>query len=285
MRPLAGKRVVVTRARDQARELAERLRAEGAEPVLLPTIELVPPADGYAALDAALRALDTFDWIIFTSVNGVAHTCARLEALGRHPRALNRLRVAAIGPATARALRERGVRVDVVPPTYVAEAILEVLPLEPGAGILLPRADIARPALREGLRAAGARVVEVAAYRTVPARPDPGALARLEAGVDAITFTSGSTVRHFVTLLGAERARRLARGAVVAAIGPITARVAREMGLPPDVVAREHTVPGLIAALCAHVRGRASRPGDPAHSAPRATAEPSDKRRHKGEEE
>ncbi|MDQ7029779.1 MAG: uroporphyrinogen-III synthase [Ardenticatenia bacterium] len=232
-KPLDGKRVLVTRARRQARPLAERLRAEGAEPVLLPTIEIVPPADGYAALDAALRALDTFDWVIFTSVNGVAHTCARLEALGLRAHALNRLGVAAIGPATARALQGRGVRVDVIPPTYVAEAVLEVLPLDANMRVLLPRADTARPALREGLQAAGARVVEVTAYRTVPAQLDPGLLARLEQSVDVLTFTSGSTVRHFVALLGAERARTLAHDAVVAAIGPITARVAQELRPAP----------------------------------------------------
>ncbi len=254
--PLRGKRVLVTRARAQADEMVRRLRALGAEPLLFPTIEIRPPADGYAALDAALGRLADFDWVVFTSVNGVEHVLRRLEHLGLEPSALNRAQVAAIGPATANALRARGVRVSLLPREYVAEALLEAFPAPAGRRFLLLRADIARPALREGLRAAGADVEEVAVYRTALARPEPSALARLDGGVNVLTFTASSAVRNFVAIVGDERARRLAAQAVVAVIGPVTAQTARELGLRVDVVAGEHTVPGLIEALCAHLAAR-----------------------------
>jgi uroporphyrinogen-III synthase len=249
--PLRGKRVLVTRPRAQAGELVRRLRALGAVPIAFPTICIAPPTDHYVALDAALRQLATFDWVVFTSVNGVMHVWRRITALGLDARTFAPVRLAAIGPATAEALVERGLRVAVVPDRYVAEALLAAIPRPAGQRFLLPRAAGARDTLQTGLLAAGAEVVEVYAYRTVPAELSPRALVILDSGVDVLTFTSSSTVRHFVAQVGAERAQALAMRALVVAIGPITAATAHELGLRVDVVAPEHTMAGLVEALIA----------------------------------
>lgn len=246
---LQGKRVLVTRPHAQASDLVHRLQELGAVPIALPTIRIVAPADAYAGLDAALRQLATFDWIVFTSVNGVVHVWQRLAALGLDPQAVARVRLAAIGPATAEALRERGMGVVVVPERYVAEALLEAIPAPAGQRFLLPRAAGARDALHIGLCAAGATVVEVHAYDTVAAEFSAEALALLDHGVDVLTFTSSSTVRNFVAQVGAERAQALATQAVVVAIGPITADTAHEFGLRVDAVATEYTIAGLVQAL------------------------------------
>jgi uroporphyrinogen-III synthase len=246
---LAGRRVLVTRPADQAGALVERLAARGALPVVLPTIAIAPLADT-AALDGAIGRLAGYDWIIFTSANGVTAFWERLAAAGLDGRALAGRSVAAIGPATAEALRERGVAVAFIPEEYVAERILDGLGDVAGRRVLLPRAEIARKALAGELRARGAEVEELAAYRTLAAPPDPEALAELRAGVDAITFTSSSTVRHFVELAGPDTGN-----AVIACIGPITAQTARELGLPVDVVAREYTLDGLVRALEAYFAG------------------------------
>lgn len=255
-RPLAGRRILVTRTRSQAGELAALLAEEGAEAIEFPTISIEPVADA-AALDAALLA--AYDWIVFTSANGVQAAWARLAALGRDARAFAGARLCAIGPATAAELARRGLIADFVPAEYVAEAVVAGLDVAAGQRVLLPRADIARPDLAEGLRRRGARVDEVVAYRTRIAGPaDPRAaeiaamLARGE--IDALTFTSSSTVRGFAAALGLADGGR-PRGWAwprVACIGPITARTAREMGAPVDVVAETYTLPGLVAALKSH---------------------------------
>ncbi len=238
-RALEGRRIVITRPAEKARRLADRLRALGALPIEYPTVKIEPAEAG--PLDAALRALDTFDWIVFTSANGVDAVCARLAAAGKDARELGRRKVAAIGPVTAQALRERGIEPTLVPGEYVAEAILAALGEVGGKSFLLPRADIAREALAVGLREKGAVVTEVAAYRTVGAvggGPPPDlSLA------DAVTFTSSSTVRHFLAS-GAAVGR-----AKVVCIGPVTAATARELGLAVDAVADEYTEDGLIQAL------------------------------------
>lgn len=246
---LRGKRVLVTRAREQAFELDQPLQALGAIPVAFPTIRIVPPTDNYAALDAALRQLTTFDWVVFTSVNGVIHVWQRLEALELEASAFKQVRLAAIGPATAEALASRNLRIEVVPDRYVAEALLEAIPNSAGQRFLLPRADIARDALRTGLQAVGAEVVEVPAYSTVLVEPSPEALAMLDNGVDILTFTSSSTVHNFVAQVGHARAQTVAQRALVVVIGPITANTAHELGLGVDVVATEYTIAGLIDAL------------------------------------
>jgi uroporphyrinogen-III synthase len=248
--PLAGLRIVVTRPEDQAGELCDGLRARGAEPVFFPVIAIAAPQPG-GPLDQAIAHLPDYDWAIFTSVNGVEHFWARLAeaarlADGELPSApLSRAKIAAIGPKTAEALRARGVKVGLVPGEYRAEAILDEIGDVRGERVLLPRADIARPELADGLRARGARVDEVPAYHTVPGNPPPAAFEALRAGVDVVTFTSSSTVRHFVALT-----HPLDYGdPLIACIGPVTADTARELGLRVDVVAEEYTVEGLLKAL------------------------------------
>lgn len=241
--------MVVTRPRGQAPPLCDALRDLGAEPVVFPTIAIRPPEDP-TPLREALAGIERYDWAAFTSVNGVRRALGALDELGRDPaEALGGRRVAAIGPSTADELREAGVAVEVVPEAYRAERLVEamadVVRLE-GSTVLLARAEEARAALPRGLREHGARVDEVTAYRTGPAEPDiAGLRSRLAADeVDWLTFTASSTVRNYVRLMGTERG-----SARVAAIGPVTAGTARELGLGADVVAEEYTVPGLVDAL------------------------------------
>lgn len=247
--PLTGKRILVTRPREQAAELCSKLAALGAEPILFPTIQIAP-IDDYTALDNAIRSLEQYHWIIFTSVNGVAAFWERLTRTrtGSAP-ALGVLKVAAIGPATAQALAQRGAQAHFIPEEYVAERILAGLGDVKRRWILLPRADIAREALAVELADRGAVVHEIAAYRTLPAA-DPRGLAELQRGVDAITFTSSSTVRNFVELTKNYSLPK----SVVACIGPITAQTARDLGLPVDVMASRdaYTMDGLVAAITAH---------------------------------
>lgn len=241
--PLAGKRILVTRPRAQAEYLCDRLAAFGAVPIVFPTIEIAPLEDT-TALDRAVRDLAQYQWIIFTSVNGVKAFWERLTAVGAGLAPAQH--IAAIGPATARALNAHGVTVTLIPDEYIAEAIVENIGAVQGQRILLPRADIAREALAVELQKRGAIVDEIAAYRTLPAAPDPMGLAELQRGVDVITFTSSSTVRNFVALVGRDSLPPSTR---VACIGPITANTARELGLRVDILASEYTMAGLVSAL------------------------------------
>jgi len=252
-RPLFGRRIVVTRARAQASRLTRRLEALGAEAIEAPAIRIEPPTDPAPLTEAARAAAEgRFDWIVFTSANGVDAFFEALAARGLDARALARTRIASIGPATTERLASRGIRADLQPPAYTGAAVAEALGQRAdlaGAAVLLPRADIAPPQLAEALAAAGASVTDVAAYRTVP---DPeGARAATEAlaarQVDWITFTSSSTVRFFVEAVGLDAVR--ASGARLASIGPTTSATLRDLGLEPTVEAAEHTVPGLVAAI------------------------------------
>lgn len=252
-RPLMGRRIVITRAPEQAQGLIERLEAAGAEVVVLSAISIEPAQDS-GPLDAALRELETYDWVLFTSVNGVRAFAQRLWEIGRDWRALHRARVGAIGPATARELESWRVRADFVPHEYVAEAMLAEIGNVAGQRVLLPRTDIARATLAAELRVRGAEVNEVVAYRTVVRPPEPEALRRalIEQRPDAITFTSSSTVRGFVASIAASGLGAPAealRGVAVACIGPVTAATAREQGLVPAVTAEEYTMDGLTDAL------------------------------------
>ena len=252
-RPLFGRRVVVTRARAQAGDLSARLEKLGAEVYEFPTIEIQPPED-FGPLDAAIRDLDSFGWIVFTSVNGVEAFVGRLRRHGLDLRAVpRRARVAAIGPATAEKAEEAGLKVDVVPEEYRAEALIEALEAGSLAGerVLIPRAKVAREILPERLREAGAEVVVPPAYESIPSLEGREELAsRLEAGeVDCVTFTASSTVENFVHAFGAREAARLLARTRVACIGPITAQTARGHGLGVDVEAEEYTIPGLVEAV------------------------------------
>ena len=251
-RPLFGKRIIVTRAREQASELSRHLAELGAEPIEFPVIQ-IRPLDDYAQLDAALA--QKYDWAIFTSVNGVKFVWERLTALGRDARAFAGARLGAIGPATAKELDHHGLRADFVPREYVAEALVSQIGAVAGQRIWLPRADIARETLAHGLRERGAIVDEVAAYRTVTTNSSHPLAQQIRAlierdEIDAITFTSSSTVRGFMsTQLPIDNSQL-----TIACIGPITAQTAQELGLRVDVIAEEYTIQGLVNALASFYR-------------------------------
>ena len=252
-RPLFGRKVVVTRARTQAGELSAALEKLGAEVHEFPTIEIGPP-DDFGPLDAAIRDLDSFGLIVFTSVNGVEAFLKRLQFHGFDLRAIPRdAKVAAIGPATAQRIERAGLRVDVIPEEYRAEVLIEALGAHPLAGerVLIPRAKVAREVLPEKLREAGAEIIVPPAYESVPSSEGKEELSlRLRSGeTDCVTFTASSTVENFVGAFGAEEAARLLSETRVACIGPITADTARKHGLRVDAVAREYTIPGLIEAV------------------------------------
>jgi uroporphyrinogen III methyltransferase/synthase len=255
-RPLRGLRIVVTRAREQAAELVRALEGLGAEVLVAPAIRVEPlGADELEPLAAALEGLRAYRWVVFTSQNTVQVVCDRMAEWGRSPHELRAVPVAAIGPATAAALEARGVTPEVVPPQFVAEGVLEALAARGGlrgARVLLPRAAEARDVLPDGLRALGADVDVIPVYRTVGAAGDGGALAAalLAGTIAAVTFTSSSTVRHFVDLVG--RAAATTPRYAAAVIGPVTAATARQLGLPVAVEAEEYTVPGLVDALVRH---------------------------------
>jgi uroporphyrinogen-III synthase len=267
--PLAGRRIAITRPREQADALARQLEALGARVTLLAAIRIAPIEDS-APLDAAIAQLGSYDWLVFTSVNGVAAFTERLAATDHTWDERGLAQVAAIGPATAAALERAGVPVALMPDEYVAEGILDGLGMVAGQRLLLARADIARRTLAEGLRLRGAEVDEVAAYRTIPQPVAPELIERIlgdERGerVDAITFTSSSTALGLLQGLaatGREPVEAL-RGVALAAIGPITAATLREHGLEPAVVAQEYTIPGLTTALVAYFSGQ-SAPDDAA---------------------
>ena len=245
-RPLLGRKVVVTRTRTQASELVAKLAAAGAEAIELPAIRIEDPADGGAALRSAIDdlAADAYDWVVFTSPNGVDRAFAVI-ADARVVRA----RVAAIGTGTAAALARWNIAADLVPARFVGEALVAEFPEAPpeGGRVLLARAAEARDVVPEGLRAKGWRVDVVEAYRTVPATPDPAQLDRA-ATADVVTFTSSSTVERFLDIAG-DRLPPL-----VACIGPVTAATARRRGLRVDIEAEVHSIDGLVDALVAHFR-------------------------------
>jgi uroporphyrinogen-III synthase len=244
---LLGWRVVVTRSRHQASALSDRLREAGAEPVEVPTIEIVPAGDGGAALASALARLGEFDWIAFSSANAVESVLAVLGGASK----LASTKVAAVGKATAGALSTHGVRADLVPAVAVAEELAAAFGPAPagGAAVLLPQAAGARPALAAGLEALGYRVEVAEAYRTAPAR-EAGAGARLE-GADAVCFSSSSTVEGFISSYGRE-----ALPPVVVTIGPITSATAHKLGVSVDAEAAESSVDGVVAALAELARSR-----------------------------
>jgi uroporphyrinogen III methyltransferase/synthase len=245
-RPLLGWKVAVTRTREQASQLAAALSEAGATPVEVPTIEVTGASDGGAALRRAAGSLGRYDWVVFTSANSVRRVLAEV----RDARAFGSARVAAIGDGTARALSEGGIAADLVPDTFVAEALAEAFPApaRPGERVLLPRAAVARDVLPAALAEKGYEVDIVEAYRTVrPAVNEE--LVRAVAGCRAVTFSSSSSVTGWLELLGADLLPP-----VVACIGPITARTAREAGIGVTVQASDHSIEGLVQALVARAR-------------------------------
>jgi hydroxymethylbilane synthase len=250
--PLAGKRIVLTRPQEQSQELAEQLAALGAQPLVMPTIRIVPLAD-LQALDQAISRATTYDWLIFTSANTVAIFEERRRAAHLSPGHADQPAVAAVGPATAEALRQIDLEPDFVPTTFVADAIADGLGDVRGRRILLPQAAAARMDLAQRLRDQGADVESIPVYTTEPADLSADQLAELAQGVDAILFTSGLTARNFAAVVQAHpEALAAARRALILCIGPITAAAAAEVGLPATIVADEATTAGLVESLRHH---------------------------------
>lgn len=267
MTALFHKRILVTRPRAQAGELCQRLAALGAQPICFPTIEIAPLED-YTALDQAQAALAEYDWLVFTSVNSVAAFWSRTDPLSLRTASWPGLNIAAVGPATARAVAAHGLVVTTLPQKFSASDMPGALGDVRGQRILFPGSDLAYGTLAVELRQRGACVDEVVAYRTLPAQPSPHGLAELRRGVDAIIFTSPSSVNNFVRLISGgipalpyvdpARMRRLGADGIplpslgrtaVACLGPTTARASQASGLPVDVTAAEATLSSLIAAL------------------------------------
>lgn len=256
--PLAGVRVLVGRARHQAGALSGELRRLGAEVIEIPFIEIRRP-HSYKPLDSALKSIANYDWLILTSVNGVEALFSRWERLHQGKKSgmgTGALRVAAIGPATKKAIEQRGMRVDIMPKEYVAESVCSSLSAEvAGKRVLLVRAKVARDVIPRELRKVGAHVDVVEAYETVvPA----SSRARVRAVMknpqgrpQVVTFTSSSTVKNFVALLGSRGAvnNAIADGMLTASIGPVTSATLKESGLKVDMEAKEFTIPGLVATL------------------------------------
>ena len=253
--PLFGKRIAITRAREQAGVLREELAALGAEVIEVPTIEIRPP-DSWEPLDAAIRRLEDFHYLLVTSANGVRNFLARLASSGRDVRALKGLTIGAIGPATAAEFARTGVKVDLLPTEYVAEGLLAALGDRDlrGKAFLIPRARVARDLVPRVLEERGARVEVVEAYQTVMPEISPEGLTRLlTPPPDAITFTSSSTATNFAKLLGQNRLMETLGGAAIASIGPITSQTLRDLGLTVTLEARESTMAGLVQVIAEHV--------------------------------
>ena len=249
-RPLFGKGVVITRPEKQADDLAKLLMKEGANPIHFPTIKIVPPPS-WRELDAAIKNLENYDWLIFTSANGVSFFFERLFAKKKDIRDLKGIKICCIGPATARQVQNKGIRVDLVPGEFISEGILQSFSRTnlKGKKILIARAARARDVLPEGLKKLGALVNVVTAYETISSGKKKKELEELfkENQVDVITFTSSSTVNNFIKITGSDF--RLPKGVKIACIGPVTAAAARKAGFPVDIHQEEYTMEGLVGAL------------------------------------
>jgi len=250
-RLLFGKTVLVTRAREQASTLTSELEALGAQCIEAPAIKLVPP-ESYAELDESIDKLNTYNWLIFTSVNGVEYFFNRLHVMKRDSRALGHVHIAAIGAQTAAKLKGYGILADIVPLEFRAEGIVAALTgrIEQGMSVLIPRALVARDLLPEKLREMGATVDVVPVYRTLVGDADGEMLTeKLATGsIELVTFTSSSTVTNLLDLLGAQ-GTELLKNAKVACIGPITASTCLEYGITPDIIAEEYTIKGMVQAI------------------------------------
>jgi uroporphyrinogen III methyltransferase/synthase len=251
-RPLFGKKIVVTRARAQASDLITRLTELGADCLEYPVIKTLPPQD-FSLLDTAINTLDTYDWIVFTSVNGVEFFFNRLLEKGYDARALGNLKTACIGPVTAERLKFYGINTDILPESFRAESIIDAFNAESVAGkrILLPRAAEARPILPEELAKMGATIDEIAVYHTIndTENADPLIHQLEQDDIDLITFTSSSTVTNFKKLIPEDRFDSLLKNVTIASIGPITSETAEKNGFSVHVEASSFTIPGLCDAI------------------------------------
>jgi uroporphyrinogen III methyltransferase / synthase len=256
---LMGKRIVVTRARRQAKPLVQAIEALGGQVIEFPTIEIRPP-ESYEPLDGAIERIKTYDWLIFTSANGVERFLARFEKLEKNLADLGGIEIAAIGPETAKRLEAAGIPAGLVPRRYQAEGILETLAGKTlqGKRVLIPRAAKARDILPDTLRQHGAHVDVVMAYQTVIPQIDVPALCGVlsAGGIDMITFTSSSTASNFAVMLSGQDLPRLLAKIAIACIGPITKKTVEDLGLRADVVAAEFTVPGLVSAIAEYFSGK-----------------------------
>jgi uroporphyrinogen III methyltransferase/synthase len=263
-RPLFGTRVLVTRAREQATELADILTMLGADPVVAPMISILPPEDREPLLRAA-STVNTFDWVVFTSANAVDALMQAVVETGGDVRSLKGPMLCAVGSATADQLARYGIKVDLVPSEYRAEALAGTLAAHGSLDevrVLLPRADIGREVVAESLRAGGALVTEVVAYRNVLDEATEGGpdvyRMLLDGELDVVTFTSASAVRNFAKIYGADQAADLLAKTVVAVIGPVTAEAAERLGIPVHVQPTTYTVPALVDAIVRHVTARSA---------------------------
>jgi uroporphyrinogen III methyltransferase/synthase len=255
-KPLFGRRILITRSREQSGKMAQEISEQGGEPVLFPTIRILPPAD-FSELDNAIMRIGSFDWVIFTSVNGVERFFERFFHIKEDIREMAGPKLGAIGPVTAAAIRKFGFKVELLAKEFVAEGVLEGLSRQEvqGKRFLIPRAEKAREILPEGITAMGGEVEIVSVYRT--GLPDDSDVARIRSmlerkELDAVTFTSSSTVTHFVEMIGKTAVPALLERTTVASIGPITSKTLQENALPVNVEAGEYTIDGLIAAMAKH---------------------------------
>lgn len=256
-KPLWGQRILVTRSRTQASVLVEKIRELGGQAIEFPTIEIIKEED-LTGLNQAIKHIQIYDWLIFTSVNAADIFFAELYKNEQDIRSLFGLKICAIGPATAANLQNRGLNIDVIPDEYKAEGIIEKISqlITPGQRVLLPRARGAREVLPEGLRQLGAQVDEINIYQAaVPQLAENGGSSMLFNGeIDYLTFTSSSTVTNFVKMIGGEKVKQLNQQLKIACIGPITAATAQENGFNVDILADEYTIDGLVKAICFDAR-------------------------------
>jgi uroporphyrinogen III methyltransferase / synthase len=251
-KPLFGKRIVVTRSRDQASAFAEMLIDRGATTIEFPTIDVVPPSN-WNELDSAIHAIEAYDWIIFTSANAIRFFMERLRALNKDLRMLKGVSICVVGPKTAEALESHGLRADLVPSDFKAEGVLAALGNEQvkGKKFLIPRAKVAREIIPDKLRERGADVTVAIAYENVRPASDVDRIKKLfeEKKIAAVTFTSSSTVHNFVEILGQKGYKALLENVTIACIGPVTAKTAEEFGMKTDIMPNEYTIPALVESM------------------------------------
>lgn len=245
--------VLLTRPQKQTAALAKKLKRHGFRVLLFPTIQIKPP-QSFKPLDACLKRIERYDWIIFTSVNGVAYFYKRLKKIYGKNKPVMKARIAALGPATAQKVKALGFKVNLIPRNYVAESLVEhfrKMPSLGGARILLPRAARARALLPQELKKMGAKITVVSAYQTVTPLHQTQHIHRFLKKIKAgfLVFTSSSTVENFVGILGRQNARRLARQNQLVSIGPITSKTAKKLGLKISFEAAEHTTEGILKTL------------------------------------